>query len=143
MIDAESLGKVAEAVTKLIGIAGVCWHYGRGWYKDWRRKNREGEVPPAAAADAARDEIEEQTGRFMRNAVFSQLELSQEIERLRGDLGRSRQETALVERDRDQWRTLAEEREADAREAHREVERARREEARLRGRLSRHEEGPR
>ncbi|MBV9850460.1 MAG: hypothetical protein JO250_12370 [Armatimonadetes bacterium] len=93
-IDAREVAALANDAKEIVGALAVALHYWRAWRRR-RRGRRE-----RAEAEATRREIEdEQTGRFMREAIFNDMELMQQLE--------------IAERDRDQWRRIAEERRQD------------------------------
>ena len=92
-MDAESLGKIAEATGKGVGAAWLIGHHGRNFFKAYKarmaaKRAAAQDICPTAIEDAqvARKITDEADGRLIREAVFNQLELGQEIERLKNDV---------------------------------------------------------
>lgn len=87
-MDAESLGKIAEATGKGVGAAWLIGHHGRNFFKSWRTRremrrradaHRLLESSPAEDAQVARKESDEADGRLIRDAVYNQLQLTQDL----------------------------------------------------------------
>ena len=122
-MDAESLGKIAEATGKGVGAAWLIGHHGRNFFKAYKarqaaKRAAAQDICPTAIEDAqvARKITDEADGRLIREAVFNQLELGQEIEGLKSELALLGTQIAGLTAELGRARALADQYQASANE---------------------------
>ena len=124
-MDAETLGKLAEATGKGVGAAWLLGHHGRNFFKAYKARQavRQAaatpqDICPTAIEDAqvARKITDEADGRLIREAVFNQLELAQEIEGLKSELALLGTQIAGLTAELGRARALADQYQASANE---------------------------
>lgn len=121
-MDAESLGKIAEATGKGIGAAWLIGHHARNAWKAWeaRRPAKEAKspAPPVDDAQVQQKTIDAEEGRLIREAVFTQLDQAQQIEGLQAQARLKDEQVATLKDDLDRSMRLASQYQEAANEWH-------------------------
>ena len=115
LADPQALGHIAEAVGKGIGLAWLLGHHGKAvWKTLFAKKGPRRSLANDADAQIAQKEQDDQDGRLIREAIFNQLEQSQQIENLTAIVNLRESEVAMYKNLSTEFQRASNEWQADA-----------------------------
>ena len=110
MLDFESAGKIAEAMGRSVGASWLIAHHGRSAWKTWQLKRNKQNLSCLIDDEQVKQkERDEQEGRLIRDAVFTELGNKQTIADLVAQLALKDMEIMATARERDQYHALSDE----------------------------------